>query len=370
MSDPDDAAFEEFVSNQRPKLIMSLAGQGWSLSDVEDAFQVVSLRMFARKIKVGKLYSYFYSAMRNELVATAKRQRGDLARAGKWAAQQGVPTVNDVYHLGEGGPVREHLSILPTRQRAAATGVYGGYRPEEIAEELAVPASTVRSNLRHARKTLEPFAFGDGHEYRRWLRSSEQVHEAFFRGDSLPLAPRPVISHAWQAAKDLGVGPDRVATGLEPLDQEEIVRRRRQTPVPAHPWVLNDLIELAKDTGQMMVVADADRTVLWRGGASTVLEAADSLGFVEGAYWDMKRAGVNGIELASRTGTTVTVSRFEHSCVSQHKLSCLSAPVIDPRDGRLLCVLNLTGTEITIHHAVQRAVDTIAFRLRQQLRTV
>jgi transcriptional regulator of acetoin/glycerol metabolism len=133
--------------------------------------------------------------------------------------------------------------------------------------------------------------------------------------------------------------------------------------------VLNALTDLAKDTGQMMVIADADRVVLWRGGARKVLDAADSLGFVEGAYWDMEHAGVNGIELASMIGTTVTVSRWEHYCSSQHGLSCVAAPVFDPWDRRVLCVLNLTGTQATVHHAIQRQVDTIGLRLHQQLHT-
>lgn len=358
---PDD-------SQWRQELVMSFVRQGWSRFDAEDAFQTVYLRTLAGETEVQHRYAFFRSAMGRELITAAKRQKGDRVRADRWAARQGVPTTNDVYHLGDIGPVQEHLSILPTRQRAVATGLYGGYQPKEIAKALEMPESTVRSNLRHTRRTLEPFAEGDHHEHRRWLRSGERVHEAFLRGETLPLAPRPVISKAWQLAKDRGVDPECGGTGTAILDQDKILWRRRESPVLA--WVLNDLVELAKDTGQMMVIADPDRVVLWRGGASTVLDAADSLGFVEGAYWDMERAGVNGIELASMTGSTVTVSRWEHYCFSQHQLSCLSAPVLDPRDGRLLCVLNLTGTQVSIHHAIQRQVDTIAFRLRRQLRTV
>jgi DNA-directed RNA polymerase specialized sigma24 family protein len=357
---PDD-------SEWRQGLVMSFVREGWSRFDAEDAFQTVFLRMLAGETEVHHRYAFFRRAMCRELITAAKRQKGDRIRDDRWAARQGTPIAEDVYHLNEARPVREYLSILPTRQRLDASWLYEGFQPGEIAEEREVSPATVRSNLRHTRRTLEPLVAGEGHEVRRWLRSGERVHEAFLRGETLPVAPRSVISKAWQVAKDRGVDPERAGTGTAILDQDEILRRRGESPVLA--WVLNDLVELAKDAGQMMVVADADRVVLWRGGASKVLSAADSLGFVEGAYWDMERAGVNGIELASMTGSTVTVSRWEHYCVSQHQLSCLSAPVLDPRDGRLLCVLNLTGTQVAIHHAIQRHVDTVAFRLRQQLRT-
>jgi transcriptional regulator of acetoin/glycerol metabolism len=119
----------------------------------------------------------------------------------------------------------------------------------------------------------------------------------------------------------------------------------------------------------MMVVVDADGVVLWRGGDRRVLRLADRLGFLEGAYWDIKNAGVNGIALALTTGRTVTVCGWEHYVQAQHDLSCVAAPVRDPQDGRAVCVLNLTGTQPTVHHAIMREIDTMAMRLHRQLRT-
>ena len=120
----------------------------------------------------------------------------------------------------------------------------------------------------------------------------------------------------------------------------------------------------------MTVVTDADGTVLWRGGAPEVLGRADQAGFVLGALWDLEHAGVGGIALALATGRTVHVCRWEHSVHDQQGLSCAAAPVRDPRDGRVLCVLNLTGTRTTVPQGMLRAINTLAFKVHQQLRTL
>ena len=101
-----------------------------------------------------------------------------------------------------------------------------------------------------------------------------------------------------------------------------------------------------------------------------MLRRADALGFVEGACWHIKNAGANGIALALITGRTVKVCGWEHYVQAQHNLSCAAAPVHDPQDGRVLCVLNLTGTGRTVHRSILREIDTLAIRLHRQLRTL
>lgn len=159
----------------------------------------------------------------------------------------------------------------------------------------------------------------------------------------MPAAPRPVISGAWVLAEALGVDPEG-GIAVVPTGGDEVKRRRRESPLAACSWALDALVELGRTTGQMMVVADADGVVLWRGGDREVLRRVDELGFVEGACWDMKNAGANGIALALITGRTVKVCGWEHYVQAQHDLSCAAAPVHDPQDGRVLCALNMTGT--------------------------
>jgi transcriptional regulator of acetoin/glycerol metabolism len=163
------------------------------------------------------------------------------------------------------------------------------------------------------------------------------------------------------------VPPDR-GKEIELLGRHEVQRRLHESQLTAYSWALKALVDLGKAIEQMMVVADPDGVVLWRGGAHRVLGLADQLGFVEGAHWDIQHAGANGIALALTTRQTVTVCRWEHYVRAQHGLSCVAAPVLSPKDQRVLCVLNLTGTEPTIPRDVLRKVDTLARCMARQLR--
>jgi RNA polymerase sigma factor (sigma-70 family) len=365
---PEDAEFAAFLGRQYSILVKFLIRRGASLSDAEDVVQTVFTRMLALRTKVDDPRAYLYQAVKNEVATLARRRRGELDAALRWAGSQvDHSAVEDVYHQREVGIVRDSLTMLPRRQREVMAKSYEGYPTNEIAEVLGMSRSTVTSTRRHGRETLQPFLAGDGQEL-NW-RAGLQVWDAWHRGDPLPAAPRPVISGAWVLAKALGVDPER-GTAVVPLGGDEVKRRRRESPLAACSWALDALAELAKISRQMMVVVDAEGVVLWRGGDREVLRRADALGFVEGACWHIKNAGANGIALALITGRTVKVCGWEHYVQAQHNLSCAAAPVHDPQDGRVLCVLNLTGTGRTVHRSILREIDTLAIRLHRQLRTL
>lgn len=367
MSHADHAEFVDFFEQQHRRLVLFLASRGVDLADAEDIAQTVFMQVLIRWDAVQNPCAYSYQVGKNEVVALAKRQRSDRDADQRWAdSQVACSASEDVYHRGDVGIVHNALAILSPRQREVMAKIYAGEQVGDIAEALGIVTSTVRSNLRHGRDTLRPYFINDGQNL-HW-RAGQQLYEAWQCGDILPVAPRPVISRAWNQAKALGVDPDH-GTAVIPLGGDELTRRRRASPLTACRWVLDALTELGKTTEQMMVVADADGVVLWRAGDPTVLRRVDPLGFVEGACWDLKNAGANGIALALATKCTVKVCGWEHYVRAQHGLSCVATPVRNPRDGTVLCVLNLTGTRPSMPHAVLREIDTIAMQLHRWLRT-
>lgn len=366
MSRPDDAEFVEFFRQQYPVLVRFLVGRGASFADAEDVVQEVFMGVLAGRVTVRKPRGYFYRALKNEIIALAEQRSRELDKGVRWAGGRAERSADDVYHRAEIAVVRNSLAILPPRQREILALACEGCRNIDIAEALGIVMATVRSNLRFARKRLQPYFPGDGQELH--LRAGEQLWEAWHRGETLPIALRPVIAQAWDRAKALGVDPEHGAE-VVPLGRDEVQRRRDESLFATCPSALDVLAELGRSTEQMMVVVDGDGVVLWRDGDRKVLRQADQLGFVDGACWDLRNAGANGIALALTTGRAVQVSRWEHFVQTQHHLSCFAVPVRDPRDGRVRCVLNLTGTAPTVYHATQRKLDTIALRLHQQLRT-
>ncbi|MGH3695298.1 MAG: sigma-70 family RNA polymerase sigma factor [Pseudonocardiaceae bacterium] len=362
MSLPHGVEFAEFFRQERPKLVNCLRGRGLSPCDAEDVAQTAFLAVSTRWSAVDKPRAYLYRAAKHEATAFLRRGRCHLDPEAGHVER----SAEDTYHQGDVSIVRDSLIILPPAQREVVARYYDDRRTSEIAEALGTTTATVRSNLRFGRTTLRPFLHGDGHRLHR--RAGQRLYEAFQRGDPLPVLPRPVILRGWEEAKAHRVDPER-GTEVAPLGDDEVWRRRRTSLLAACPWVLDALAELGRSTETMMVVVDADGVVLYRAGDRRLLRLADRIHFVDGAYWDIKNAGANGIALALLTGRAVTVCGWEHYVQAQHGLSCVAAPICDPQ-GRPLLVVNLTGTHPTISPALCREIDTLTTRVRAQLRAL
>lgn len=269
--------------------------------DAKDVAQTAFTEVFARRAKVRDPRSYLYRIAKNEVAALARRQFRALDKAQRWMGSRvECLAAEDVYHRRDVGLVRDSLVILPPRQREIMVRIYEGYRPCDITKAMGISTATVRSNLRHGRHTLRPLLNGDRQGLHR--RAGLQLYEAYQRGDPLPAAPRPVIRWGWDMAKAAKVNPERGNAVRLSGDDDEVKRRRQESPLAACSWARDMLTELGKATGQMMVVADADGVVLWRDGDRGVLKQTEQLGFSAGAYWDIEHAGANGIALARVPG--------------------------------------------------------------------
>ncbi|MEV7616934.1 GAF domain-containing protein [Streptomyces sp. NPDC089799] len=193
------------------------------------------------------------------------------------------------------------------------------------------------------------------------------VRAATLAGDRPPAAPRPEIAASWRRMLDGGVHPDRDSRSrlLTPAETEE---RRHVTPLRQILPVLREGLLPALDGAlHIMVVADADGRLLWREGASSILRKADRLGFGVGAHWDESVVGTNGVGTALVTGRPVQVFSAEHFVSSHHDWTCAGAPVHDPRDGRLLGVVDVSGPLATMHPATLAWVSSVARLAEREL---
>jgi hypothetical protein len=117
-----------------------------------------------------------------------------------------------------------------------------------------------------------------------------------------------------------------------------------------------------------MVVADEDGRVLWREGSPPVLRKADGLGFGLGADWREDVVGTNGVGTPAVVGRPVQVFASEHFARSQAGWTCAGAPLTDPRDGRLLGVVDVSGPLETMHPATLAWVGSVARLAEARLR--
>ncbi|AZP21123.1 GAF domain-containing protein [Streptomyces aquilus] len=202
----------------------------------------------------------------------------------------------------------------------------------------------------------------------RAARLLSDVRSATLSGQRAPVAPRPVIEQSWGRMLRGGVDPDHdFRTGLLPREE---VQRRRESSELRHvlPVLREGLLSVADVAHHIMVVADEEGRVLWREGSSPVLRKADGTGFELGADWREGVVGTNGIGTPVVARRPVQVFASEHFVRSQTSWTCTGAPITDPRNGRLLGVVDVSGPLETMHPATLAWVDSVAKLAESRLR--
>jgi transcriptional regulator of acetoin/glycerol metabolism len=126
-------------------------------------------------------------------------------------------------------------------------------------------------------------AIEPGTDLSRYARDLIRMHNAVIGGSSSPLQPRAIVARSWSRVLAAGLIADR-PNGRALLSFDEIERRRRCSPLADVIGELTQVVAAVADASQLiMVVTDADGTVLWRAGSARVRSRADDLGFREGA---------------------------------------------------------------------------------------
>lgn len=194
----------------------------------------------------------------------------------------------------------------------------------------------------------------------RAARVLNEVRDARLAGQRARVAPRPVIEQSWERMLRSGVDPEHgFRSGL--LSSDEVRRRREESPLrEVLPVLREGLLSVADVAHHIMVVADEEGRVLWREGCSPVLRKADGLGFELGADWGEAVVGTNGVGTPAVVRRPVQVFAAEHFVRSHAAWTCAGAPITDPRNGRLLGVVDVSGPLETMHPATLAWVDSVA----------
>ncbi|MFE6715251.1 GAF domain-containing protein [Streptomyces sp. NPDC057695] len=202
----------------------------------------------------------------------------------------------------------------------------------------------------------------------RATRLLHRVREETLAGRKPPIAPRPVIDASWQRMARLGLDPDRgTSTALLPPD--ELEERRRSTLLSEVMRTLSDGLAGIADTSlQIMVVTDEYGRVLWRQGNPAVMRQANGICLEEGASWAEPTTGTNAVGTALAMGRAVQVHSAEHYVQALHNWTCAAAPVHDPRDRRLLGILDVSGPASTFHPAMLALVGSVAQLAEAEMR--
>ncbi|MCJ0980310.1 GAF domain-containing protein [Rhodococcus sp. ARC_M12] len=214
-------------------------------------------------------------------------------------------------------------------------------------------------------------ALAAGEDPRRYAQILTAVYDATMTGGKSPARPREVIGDSWRRLQTLGIDPELGNPAETQMDVSDLELTRRESGLFD---ILDDLARglesVVQDGDNILVVADRHGRVLWRSGSTAVLDRADNLGFVEGANWAEDSVGTNAIGTALVSGRAVQIFSAEHYVRSHHSWTCAGAPIRDPRTGRVLGAIDVSGPAKTVHPTTIALVDAVARLAESQLREI
>ncbi|MGI5452678.1 GAF domain-containing protein [Streptomyces sp. CA-249302] len=208
---------------------------------------------------------------------------------------------------------------------------------------------------------LEPGA--DPAEHARILR---RAHETFTEVGTVPRPVRSVVAESWRRSARAGVGPD--GTADVELTDGDLGAYRAEHPLARVMPLFRELLgTFAADGEHLLAVCDASGRLLWVEGHPATRRKADRMNFVPGARWAESAMGTNAPGTAVAVDRPVQVFAAEHFIRRVQPWTCAAAPVHDPRTGRVLGAVDITGGNGLAHPHSLGFVQAVARAAESQL---
>jgi hypothetical protein len=208
---------------------------------------------------------------------------------------------------------------------------------------------------------LEPGA--DPAEHARMLR---RAHETFTEAGTVTRPVRSVVAESWRRSARAGVGPDGTAS-VELVDGDLGAYRAEHPLARVMPLFRELLGTFAADGEHLLAVCDALGRLLWVEGHATTRQRAGRMNFVPGARWAESAMGTNAPGTAVAVDRPVQVFAAEHFSRRVQPWTCAAAPVHDPRTGRVLGAVDITGGDGLAHPHSLGFVQAVARAAESQL---
>ncbi|WP_328740538.1 GAF domain-containing protein [Streptomyces erythrochromogenes] len=209
-------------------------------------------------------------------------------------------------------------------------------------------------------------ALPDGADPAARSRELRRAHASFTRDGRVETPVRAVIARSWRRCARARLSPE-CAPRVE-LADAELRPYREEHPLARVMPLFRDLVgAFAAHGAHLLAVCDARGSLLWVEGEPATLRRAEGLGFVPGTRWAEGAMGTNAPGTAVAVGEPVQVFGAEHFSRRVHPWTCAAAPVRDPRTGRLLGAVDITGGDGLAHPHSLAFVRAVARAAEAQL---
>jgi len=178
----------------------------------------------------------------------------------------------------------------------------------------------------------------------------------------------PAVARSWLRSRQFGLAPTGRPAGAPHASAAQLARAldgQRELVSHARP-VMEFLCEQTRDTGSMVILADAAGMLLHSLGDAGFADRAQRIALRPGANWHEQWRGTNAIGLALADAASAVVHAGEHYLERNGFLTCAAEPITDPC-GRVLGALDISGDHRGFHRhtlaLVRLAVRTNERRL-------
>jgi len=192
------------------------------------------------------------------------------------------------------------------------------------------------------------------------------VHPGVFAQPEVVQAHAAQIEESHQRCVALGLSrierPD-----YEPLMRSDlVVARERNLRLSNHAApVMEMLFEQIVDSHSMIILTDAQGTILHSVGDTDFLERAGKVALSPGVNWAEHSKGTNAIGTALFAEAPTVVHAGEHFMHANNFLTCSATPIFDPR-GNMLGVLDVSGDHRSYHRHTMGLVRMSARMIENQ----
>lgn len=175
-------------------------------------------------------------------------------------------------------------------------------------------------------------------------RQLDRAWEEFMAGATREsIRVRGSIADSWERCRASHV---RLETTNAPQLQREFFEARRhdhRNLLRASAATLADAAPMLVGTDAIMLVTDPQGVVLEGVGDAAALHAGNDIALGCGGDWCESAAGTNGIGMALANRVPMLVHAGEHYCERMRSWTCAAAPILDPLDGSVAGILNLSA---------------------------
>ena len=173
----------------------------------------------------------------------------------------------------------------------------------------------------------------------------QQAREMFFEQGALPtgLVPQNIL-RSWERCHRFGLSDSGVVLANDPIDRRALITeqdRNRFLLNHVRP-IMEHVYEQIRESGSMVVLADANGLLLETVGDPDFVDRADRVALSPGASWDEIQRGTNAIGTALAEEAPVEILGAEHFLSHNGFLTCCACPIFGP-DGQLIGVLDISG---------------------------